>query len=275
MPEGPEIWRVAANLDDALGGKEIDTIYFAFDELSSHAPRLNKATVTGVEARGKAILTYFDTGDVMYSHNQLYGKWLIQKKGVEPQTGRKLRVAIHNGDHSAYLYSASQIEILSWDELNDHSYLKKLGPDLLHPDTTFEDILGQYLSDEFQNRKLATLLLDQSFLAGVGNYLRAEIMFYAGVDPSVKLKACSVKEKHKLAEASRLMTRRSFETKGITTDPDIVEALKREDAGRAEYRHFVYKRTGGRCHKCGAVVEEEKTGGRKIYFCPDCQSVTS
>ncbi|NIV15933.1 MAG: endonuclease VIII, partial [Aliifodinibius sp.] len=67
------------------------------------------------------------------------------------------------------------------------------------------------------------------------------------------------------------LTTRSYETGGITNDPEIVEALKRENAPRKEYRFFVYKRTDNRCHKCGSIIEEEKTGGRKIYFCPNCQ----
>lgn len=271
MPEGPEIWKIAVILDDALSGKEITDIHFAFDELSKYAQDLKEASITNVEARGKAILTYFDTDQVMYSHNQLYGKWFLKDRGDKPVTNRKLRVAIHNEEHSAYLYSASQIDILARSELEEHSYLQKLGPDILHPETTLRDIINQYQNEKFQNRKLSTLLLDQGFLAGVGNYLRAEIMFYAGVDPSVKLKECSGEEKQKLAEASQLMAKRSYETGGITNDPEIVKALKRENAGRSEYRHFVYKRTGKRCHKCGTVVKEEKTGGRKIYYCPNCQ----
>jgi endonuclease-8 len=50
-----------------------------------------------------------------------------------------------------------------------------------------------------------------------------------------------------------------------------VEALKRENASYDEYRHFVYKRTDDRCHKCGSIIEEDETGGRKIYYCPSCQ----
>ncbi len=114
-------------------------------------------------------------------------------------------------------------------------------------------------------------LLDQSFLSGVGNYLRSEILFYANVNPRIKLKACSDEEKEKLAGASRKLSRRSYETGGITNDPEIVEALKRENSSRKNYRHFVYGRSGNYCHKCGTQIEEEKTGGRKIYYCPDCQ----
>lgn len=271
MPEGPEIWRTADSLTNALKDKPINDLYFAFDELKDYEAKLKGQSVKNVEARGKALLTFFDNDKVMYSHNQLYGKWIISNADTEPDTNRSLRVAIHNGSKSAYLYSASDIEMLDPDEVDEHSYIKKLGPDVLHPETTYDDVLIRFTSDEFKNRKLTTLLLDQGFVSGIGNYLRSEIMFYARVDPRKKLREYSDEQKQKLARATYDLTTRSYETGGIVNDPEIVEALKRENAPRSEFRFFVYKRTDNRCHKCGSIIEEEKTGGRKIYFCPNCQ----
>lgn len=271
MPEGPEIWRTADALDAALSDKLITTIDFAFDELKKYESVLPQQKINNVEARGKAILTFFDNNLVIYSHNQLYGKWYIRDSMDEPVTNRKLRIAIHNEQKSAYLYSASQIEIIDKNDVSEHSYIKKLGPDVLHPETNLKDIENQFFSEKFQNRKLTTLLLDQGFISGIGNYLRSEIMFYSGVSPHKKLRSYSDSEKEKLAEAAVKLSRRSYETAGITNDPSIVEALKREKAKRSEFRHFVYNRTGNRCHKCGNIIEEEKTGGRKIYYCPNCQ----
>jgi len=271
MPEGPEIWRTADSLTNALKNRPIENLYFAFDELKDYEAKLKGQSVKNVEARGKALLTFFDNNKVMYSHNQLYGKWMVSDSGEQPDTNRSLRVAIHNSKKSAYLYSASEIEMLDREEVNQHSYIKKLGPDVLHSDTTYQDVLGQYQSDEFKNRKLTTLLLDQGFVSGIGNYLRSEIMFYAKVNPHKKLRAYSDDQKEALAEATFKLTTRSYETGGITNDPEIVEALKRENASRSNYRHFVYKRTDDRCHKCGSIIEEDKTGGRKIYYCPNCQ----
>lgn len=271
MPEGPEIWRTADALTESLKDKPINDLFFAFDELKEYELKLEGQKVSRVEARGKAILTFFEEDAVMYSHNQLYGKWMISDNGKQPDTNRSLRVAIHNDDKSAYLYSASEIEILNRNTVNKHSYIQKLGPDVLHPETTDEDILGQFQSDEFKNRKLTTLLLDQGFVSGIGNYLRSEIMFYAKVNPHKKLREYSDEEKEALAQATMKLSRRSYNTEGITNDEKIVKALKRENAAYSDYRHFVYDRTDDRCHKCGSVIKEEKTGGRKIYFCPSCQ----
>lgn len=273
MPEGPEIWRAADNLNKALADRKIEALFFAFEELKPFESELKGTTVEKIEPKGKAILTYFANEWVLYSHNQLYGKWIIRDSGMKPDTNRQLRVALHNSSRSAYLYSASDIEMLRQDEVSEHEYIKKLGPDVIHPETSLEDILEQYQDDTFKNRKLTTLLLDQSFISGIGNYLRSEILFYVGVNPSLKLRDCPEQQIRELAGATRTLATRSYETGGITNDPEIVKALKRENAERADYRHFVYKRTGKRCHKCGTVIREDKTGGRKVYFCPRCQSV--
>lgn len=271
MPEGPEIWRTADKLNETLANKRITDCFFYHDELKQFEEQLAGLTVEKVEPRAKALITYFDNDLCLYTHNQLYGKWYTRARGKEPKTNRSLRVALYTKKPAAFLYSASEIEVLLKSELADHSYLEKLGPDVVHPDTTVQMILDQYEDEQFQNRKLSTLLLDQSFLSGVGNYLRSEILFYAGVHPSLKLRECSAKQKQKLAEASRLLSRRSYKTKGITNDPEIVEALKRENAKRKNYRHFAYGRAGKYCHQCGTQIEQEKTGGRKVYFCPSCQ----
>lgn len=271
MPEGPEIWRAADELHDALSEKTVNDIHFAFDELQAFREKLMGRKVVAVEPRGKAILTFFDNDLAIYSHNQLYGKWFVVEKGNMPDTNRSLRLAIHNGSHSALLYSASEIEVLNSDEAEEHSYVAKLGPDTVHPETTLEEVRARFGKPEFVNRKLTTLLLDQHFLSGVGNYLRSEILFVAGVYPHNRPKDCTEEELDKLAEAALRLSRRSYETGGFTNDPETVEALKWENVTGRDLRHFVYKRTGNRCYRCGSVIAEEQTGGRKIYYCPECQ----
>jgi len=271
MPEGPEIWRISDRLGDALSGREVREIFFAFDHLKEYEQRLTGRKITVVEPRGKAILTRFENELNIYSHNQLYGKWMISENGEMPDTNRKLRLAIHNQSASARLFSASEIEVLDDREMEEHDYLQKLGPDLLHPDVAFENVFRRYDSDEFRNRKLSTLLLDQGFLGGIGNYLRSEIMFLSGIHPDRKLRECTHEEREALAQNSLELARRSYETGGITTEPKIVEALKREGSSRRNYRHYVYGRPDKRCHKCGTVIEVKKTGGRKVFFCPECQ----
>ncbi|MDR9415621.1 MAG: endonuclease VIII [Gracilimonas sp.] len=271
MPEGPEIWRAADNISQTISNKEITKLFFAFDELKIYEEKLLGNKVISVTPRGKAIITTFDNGLNLYSHNQLYGKWIMAKDGNEPNTNRSLRVAIKTQNGAAFLYSASEIEMLNEEEIKSHDYIEKLGPDVVHPETTYEEVLARYQSETFRNRKLATLLLDQGFLSGVGNYLRSEIMFCAKVDPNNRPKDCTEQQLKDLAKYSLKLSRRSYETGGITTEPELVESLKREGATRKEYRHYAYNRTGKPCYRCGREIKEMKTGGRKIYYCENRQ----
>ncbi|SMO37358.1 endonuclease VIII [Gracilimonas mengyeensis] len=272
MPEGPEIWRAADTIKDAITGKKAESVFFAFEELKPYEEKLKGLKVESVTPRGKAILTSFEGDLNIYSHNQLYGKWIVSEDGEEPDNNRSLRLAIHTGEEAAFLYSASEIEILKDDEVEQHSYIQKLGPDVVHPDTTYEQVLQQYQSDDFKNRKLATLLLDQGFLSGLGNYLRSEIMFCAGIHPDYRPVDCREEQIKKLAKYSLELPRRSYETKGLVTSDDLIEALKREGATRKEYRFYVYGREGKPCYKCGRDIKVKKTGGRKIYYCENEQS---
>ena len=273
MPEGPEIWRAADKISQAVAGEEIVDLFFAFDELKSFEESLKGRKITSVTPRGKAIITAFDNEMNLYSHNQLYGKWMISKTPEEPDTNRSLRAAIRTKKGSAFLYSASEIEMLEDDEVKDHPYIKKLGPDVVHPETNYEQVLERYKDNNFKNRKLATLLLDQGFLSGVGNYLRSEILFCAKVDPDHRPKDCSEEQVKDLAHYSLELSRRSYQTGGITTEPELVEALKREGSTRKQYRHYAYGRTGKPCYKCGKDIVEMKTGGRKIYYCENRQKM--
>ncbi|WP_428236947.1 endonuclease VIII [Gracilimonas sp.] len=267
MPEGPEIWRAADKISEAIAGKEIEEVFFAFEELKPFEPKLQGLRVDSITPRGKAIVTSFENNLNLYSHNQLYGKWMIGKDGSEPDTNRSLRVAIHTADSSAFLYSASEIEMIEDEEVEVHPYIKKLGPDVVHPETTYDEVLQRYQSSTFKNRKLSTLLLDQGFLSGLGNYLRSEILFCSGVDPEFRPRDCSEDQIEALAKHSLELSRRSYKTGGLTTPDDLVKALKEEGTSRKQYRHYAYGRAGKPCYKCGKEIQVVETGGRKIYYC--------
>jgi len=271
MPEGPEIKLAADEVAAAISGRETTEVCFAFNHLKAYEPQLTGQIVKTVEARGKAILTRFANGLNIYSHNQLYGKWVIRSAKDYPNTNRQLRLAIHNSDRSALLYSASDIEVLRDEELADHDFLSSLGPDLLAEDVTLEQVRARFQDETFRRRRLTTLLLDQRFLAGPGNYLRSEILFAARVHPSLRPVDCSAGQIERLTKAAIHLTRQSYETKGITNDLALVEMLQKQGYSRQDYRFRVFNRAGQPCFVCGAPIIKKQFGGRRCYFCPMCQ----
>ncbi|MCL4165528.1 UNVERIFIED_CONTAM: hypothetical protein GTU68_000767, partial [Idotea baltica] len=183
MPEGPEIRRAADRIAKVLVGQELEDVYFGQAHLKQAKTQLIGATVVRVVPKGKAIVTECSNGLTLYTHNQLYGVWRIAKRGELAKTNRTLRVGLHTQSHSALLYSASNIALLDPPGVAAHPYLKKLGPDALDLNVEWRDIVSQLMQVRFRGRSLGALYLDQAFVAGIGNYLRSEILHVAGRHP--------------------------------------------------------------------------------------------
>ncbi len=273
MPEGPEIRLAADKLERALQPYPTSEIFFAFEYLKPFEAELTGCRVTQVETRGKAMLTHFDNGLSVYSHNQLYGKWVVRKAQSFPVTNRQLRFAIHNEKKSALLYSASDIQILSSPaEIESHPFLSKLGPDILKAGLKPETVEAALVSKQHYRRRLSTLYLDQHFLAGIGNYLRSEILFVAKLHPQRRPIDCTEYELHALATASIEVAYQSYRYKGITNDLDLANKLSAEGARYRDYRHWVFGRSHKPCYLCATAVVKEMVNNRRIYYCPCCQA---
>ena len=271
MPEGPEIRRAADQVAEALVNRPVTAITFAFDALKPYESRLTGSTVTAVDTVGKAMLTRFDNGLTIYSHNQLYGLWMVRAAHDLPDTKRQLRLAIHNARRSALLYSASEIAVLEAHALDSHPFLARVGPDPLHAAVTPAQVAARLASDRFRRRRLGGLLLDQQFLAGIGNYLRSEALFVAGLHPALRPLDCTADQLQALADALVDLTRLSYATGGITNDPALVKTLRAQGLTRRAYRFHVFGRENGACYRCGAPLEKMTVGGRRLYRCPVCQ----
>ena len=272
MPEGPEIRREADLLERTLRDRNALLVEFAFPHLRAQAQRLQLQKIVGVEPRGKAMLTHFANCQTIYSHNQLYGRWAVLKRGQAPRPGLQLRVAIHTDDAVAVLYSASEIAVLNSADINDHPYIAKLGVELLAASTTIDAVQAQIEHPRFARRSLGGLLLDQGFLAGIGNYLRSEILFVARIHPTARINELTLARRSALARAAFELTHQSYRTKGITNDIALASRLRAAGLAFANYRHWVFDRGGDACHQCGTAIERIELAGRGLYWCRQCQA---
>lgn len=272
MPEGPEIHREADKIRRAIADEQLRYIYYYHDHLKPFEKELAEMRVENVEAFGKGLVITFEDDYHMYSHNQLYGRWYIKSAGDYPKTNRQLRAELRTDQKSALLYSASEIDVMDSESIREHPYLKKLGPDLLK-NVTVDEIVKRSASDDFNRRMFASLLLDQTFLSGVGNYLRTEILFDARINPSNKPKDLTEEELTEFARSALTITHRAYETKGITVSDDILSSAKKNGEKRRHYRHYLFSRDGKPCRVCGTEVEKMEKSGRRIYVCKNCQGL--
>ena len=271
MPEGPEIRRAADRIATAIAGRRAERVRLCIDRLNPRDGELDGREVLSVRPRGKALLTRFEGGKVLYSHNQLYGRWYVCKPGRPPRTNRSLRVAIETEFAWALLYSASEIELLDEGELERHPFLAKLGPDLLDERTNPARIRRALLARPFRGRALGSLLLDQGCLAGTGNYLRSEILFFSGLTPDARPADLDGQALARVARAARAVTVRSYRTGGTTELASFARAARTRGEPRRWWRHAVFGRDGQPCRRCGTTVERVEVGSRRLYLCPGCQ----
>ena len=271
MPEGPEIHRAANTIRRALEGQIISHVECPYATIRGQEHRFLGKEVLRVKARSKAMLIHIGD-DVLYSHNQLYGRWTVQKKtSKERKSNRSLRIRLETETHVACLWSATDIELLEPWEVEQHPYIARLGPDVADEEIEYNPVLKQIQNKKFGGRQLCHLLLDQSFLAGVGNYLRSEILFNAGLNPSRKLNSLNSQEQKQLAESAISTTQIAYKQKGVTVEKNLYDLLREQGMSRRQARHYVFTRDGMNCHACEGIITHTRLSGRRLDYCDGCQ----
>lgn len=271
MPEGPEIRRASDALGKVLEGRTLVAVEYRVPRLARKARALRGAQVDRVYARGKALLIDFDCGLSHYSHNQLYGEWEVTTGAPASGGARSVRVVLATAQHTATLYSATDIDLLPTAALARHPYLAALGPDVLDPKTTVAMLRARLADPRFAGRSLAGLLLDQRFAAGLGNYLRSDILFASGLPPEARPRDLDHAQLTRLVKAILGLARQSYRSGGVTNDLARARESRRAGVAYDDYRFLVYGRAGAPCWTCGRSIRRDDSGGRGLFRCPACQ----
>jgi formamidopyrimidine-DNA glycosylase len=115
---------------------------------------------------------------------------------------------------------------------------------------------------------LKGLLLNQSFVAGIGNIYANEILWKAGIRPQRRADSLSIREQEQLYQGMRDVIQLAIKHHG-TSLRDYVDG----DGNRGQFQNMlsVHGREGEPCPSCGNSIIRIKQGGRSTYFCPSCQ----
>lgn len=306
MPEGPEVRRYADELASALIGKKITEISARTKNarawLALHRSELIGQKVQSVIAHGKNIVGTISGDYYFYSHQMMWGRWHILTAKDAQIVDKRERARIEIKGKVAVLMSAPIFEVGAGNPFEQIKYLKNLGPNILsYSGSKFDDkeFLRRLNTESNQIKTIGAALLDQSILAGIGNYLRAEIMFAAHLNPWLKVNELKKKQKQSLCELIPLIAERAYKLHGVTVSDALQERMRKDDAlvyvpGK-EYgtHHYVFRRTNLPCLICNEPVrqlrqampaqnddtekliagEEAEEKSRIIYFCANCQDV--
>ncbi|QQS16963.1 MAG: hypothetical protein IPK86_01960 [Neisseriales bacterium] len=115
---------------------------------------------------------------------------------------------------------------------------------------------------------IKVLLLDQSFIAGIGNIYASEILFRAGIHPAKVANTLSYLQWRLLLNSIRFILKQAVQSKGST----IRDFLSVEgQLGNFQHQHKVYGRTNQPCVRCKKPIQSLIQQGRSSFYCPHCQ----
>lgn len=273
MPELPEVETIRRDLDRELGGRRIEGVVARagrsirrHDDPAEFATALVGATVASVTRRGKYLLFPLDRPASLVVHLGMSGQLLLTSPGAP--VARHTHVTLRfDGDRELRF-----VDPRTFGEVfvtgTGASVLAHLGPDPL------ADLKGwAQLADLLRARRsqLKALLMDQRFVAGIGNLYSDEILFAA------RLRYDRGSETLTDAEVRRLY--RSMATVLETAIGQRGSSLADEQyrdvfgvIGNFQDQHRVYGRPDQPCPRCRTPIARVKAVGRSTYFCPRCQA---
>jgi len=157
------------------------------------------------------------------------------------------------------------ISLIKTSEIENAKEILKLGYEPFSNEIT-KDKLYQFLKSK--NGKIKQVLMNQSFICGIGNIYSDEILFYAGIHPERITSSLSFDEVCTLHDGIVKVLSEAIEYNG-TSIRDYVDG--EGEKGGYQHRLKVYGRKEKKCARCDSVIACTKIGGRTAHFCPHCQ----
>jgi endonuclease-8 len=269
MPEGHTLHRLAHDLTDAFAGRPV-RVGSPQGRFDAEARQLDGQVLDGAQAWGKQLFLEFPGERYIHIHLGLIGKLQLTPYVAEPPPPiGQVRLRLVGEDTVADLRGATACDL--WTREQVDACVAKLGPDPLRSDA---DPLRAWARIGRSQRSIASLLMDQTVLAGVGNVYRAELLFRHRVDPYRRGDALTRKQWLAMWEDLVALMHDGVAKNRIDTvrEEHTPEAMGRgprvDDHGGEVY---VYRRTGQPCHVCGSVVRTAELEGRNLFWCPRCQ----
>ncbi len=269
MPELPEVETVVRTLEHLIKEAEIVHVNVLYDNLIEgdtlqFCKQLEHKTFTTFNRRGKYIILGLDNLDLIV-HLRMEGKFYVRNK--EEPYDKHTHVQFFLSDQRRIDYhDTRKFGRMKLIEKNlSVDYFKKLGPEPF--DETFnEDYIKKYCI----NKKIALkkLLLDQGFVAGIGNIYADEVCFKVRLHPLFPVHKLTKKKRIELVEAIRAVLNKAIAAGGSTIR-SYTSSLGVN--GLFQLQIDMYGRENKPCVVCQTAIKKIKVQTRGTCFCPQCQ----
>jgi formamidopyrimidine-DNA glycosylase len=272
LPELPEVETIRTTLAAIIIGREINTVtiylpkVIYFPGMAAFQTTLTGKKIAGISRRGKYLLILLSGEYTLVIHLRMTGQLVYTKK---PEPLPKHTHVIFQLDEGELRFTDirqfGRIHLLPDHEVPCFPGIKKLGLEPLSPACSLKWLQSGLAGRE---RKLKQLLLDQSFIAGIGNIYADEILFAAKLHPERPAKSLTLAEARSLYRSIKTIIRAGIRYRG-TSVRDYIDGAGNNGSYQEQLK--VYGREGKQCIRCGALVVRRRLGGRSAYFCEGCQ----
>jgi formamidopyrimidine-DNA glycosylase len=269
MPELPEVETTVRALRQPLVGRTFTEVrcYWprqivtpTLDELQK---RLHGQRVEAISRRAKYLLFHLSDGDYLIIHLKMTGHLSVVDGNTPADKHTHTIFSLADGQELRFRDMRKFGRVYLVSDLDE--VLGGLGPEPLAEAFTV-NALHEKLNG--RSRTLKPLLLDQSFVAGIGNIYADEALFAARLHPERKANSLTDPEVAALHTAIQQVLRRGIEREGAS-----IQNYVKPDGERGDMQNAVavFRRTGYPCLVCQTPIERMVLGGRSTHFCPVCQ----
>src|SRR3954471_14407711 len=234
------------------------------------AALLTGRKISKVERKGKYLLMHLEGGDVLVVHFGMSGQFVRATKRVPAPPHTHIVFTFQQGGDLRYVdpRTFGEMFVSPVDDLGKVKELAHIAIDPLE-DTFTWGAFGEYL---FQRAmKMKSLLMDQKVISGLGNIYSDEVLFAAGLRYDRMSDTLSSGEVRRLYRAIQEIVQDAIRYRG-TTLPDEAYVDLFGKPGEYQNELKVYGRKGLPCRRCRTPIESISLGGRRSFYCPQCQS---
>jgi formamidopyrimidine-DNA glycosylase len=271
MPELPEVETIVRALRDggrggsSLKGRIVSNVDLLWPKslsrpsYSEFSEQIQGQTIVDIKRRGKYICIQMNP-DWLLIHLRMSGDLRVEENSDSEYLPHD-RFALNFSDNSRMVFNDARKFGRIWFDKNPENIFNKLG---IEP---FDDALTAailYARVKNKKKQIKTLLLDQSFMAGLGNIYTDESLHLAGIHPLRIASSLTPQETGNLLEAIRKTL-----LEGISRNGSSIDWAYR--GGEFQNNFRVYQKTGQPCLVCGNIIERIVVGQRGTHFCPVCQ----
>jgi len=279
--ELPEVEVMRRDLEKDVVGRRIKSAEVkgtknAMRVIRRHAKRkdftsmLDGTKIARIERRGKYLLVYLDSANVLVIHFGMSGQLQrgTGRVALEPHT--HVVLTFQQGGDLRFIdpRTFGEMFVASADDLGKVKELAHIAIDPL--DQVFTWPTFQYLLAE-KAAKMKQLMMDQKFISGLGNIYSDEVLFSAGLRYDRLSNTLSSQEVRRLYRAIQEVLQEAIKARGTTLDDEAYVDLFGKP-GEYQNELKVYGRDGLPCRRCRTPIQKVKISGRYAYFCPQCQS---